>query len=92
MEAGTDEFGKVYQMYFDDVLRAVCHRTSDRQTAEDITQDTFVAAFKLGEGFLAHPKPKLWLLRTARNKLREQYRRARRWSLSRFMESCRISR
>ena len=48
MEVGTDEFGKMYQMYFDDVLRAVYHRISDRQTAEDITQDTFVAAFKLG--------------------------------------------
>ena len=43
MEVGTDEFGKMYQMYFDDVLRAVYHRISDRQTAEDITQDTFVA-------------------------------------------------
>ena len=87
MEVGTDEFGKMYQMYFDDVLRAVYHRISDRQTAEDITQDTFVAAFKLGEGFLAHPKPKLWLLRTARNKLREQYRRARRWGME-PLEEC----
>ena len=79
MEEGTDEFGRVYKAYYGDVFKAVYHKASDRQTAEDITQDTFVAAFKLGEEFLAHPQPKLWLLRTAHNKLCEQYRKAKRW-------------
>ncbi len=76
MEEGTDEFERVYKAYYGDVFKAVYHKTSDRQTAEDITQDTFVAAFKLGEEFLAHPQPKLWLLRTAHYKLYELYRKA----------------
>lgn len=87
MEEGTDEFERVYKAYYGDVFKAVYHKTSDRQTAEDITQDTFVAAFKLGEEFLAHPQPKLWLLRTAHYKLYELYRKAKRWGME-PLEEC----
>ena len=66
MEEGTDEFERVYKAYYGDVFKAVYHKTSDRQTAEDITQDTFVAAFKLGEEFLAHPQYRESLARSAR--------------------------
>jgi len=66
LEEGTDEFERVYKAYYGDVFKAVYHKTSDRQTAEDITQDTFVAAFKLGEEFLAHPQRREALCRAAR--------------------------
>ncbi len=87
MEEEMEEFGKVYKAYFDEVFKAVYHRTSNRQMAEDITQDTFFAAFKQREGFLAHPQPKLWLLRTAHNKLCKLYRKAKRWGME-PLEEC----
>jgi RNA polymerase sigma-70 factor (ECF subfamily) len=77
----TDEFAEVYKAYFDDIFKAVYHRIPNRQIAEDITQDTFFAAFRRGEEFLRHPEPKLWLFRTAHNKILEVYRKAKRWGM-----------
>ena len=78
MDRWMDAFAEIYEAYFDDVFRAVYRKVLDRQTAEDITQDTFFAAFEFGEGFLEHPEPKLWLLRTAYNKIYELYRKRKR--------------
>ena len=78
MDKWIDAFAEVYEAYFDDVFRAVYRKVLDRQTAEDIAQDTFFAAFKLGRDFLGHPEPKLWLLRTAHNKIHELYRKRKR--------------
>ena len=78
MNGWVDEFAEVYKAYFNDVFRAVYRKIPDRQDAEDITQDTFFAAFRLGKDFLGHPQPKLWLFRTARNKRRELYRKRKR--------------
>lgn len=74
----TDEFSKIYMAYFDDVYKAVYRRIPNRQIAEDIVQDTFLVAFKLGGEFLKHPEPKLWLFRTAHYKMLELYRRMKR--------------
>lgn len=79
MNGWIEEFAEVYRAYFNEVFRAVYRKTPDRQDAEDITQDTFFAAFRLGKEFLGHPEPRLWLLRTARNKRRELYRKRKRW-------------
>ncbi len=81
MEKQTDAFTEVYKAYYEVVFKAVYHRIANRQIAEDITQDTFVVAFRLGEDFLRHPEPKLWLLRTAHYKMLEAYRKAKRWGL-----------
>ncbi|MCI9337489.1 MAG: sigma-70 family RNA polymerase sigma factor [Lachnospiraceae bacterium] len=81
MSTETDEFAEVYKAYFDDVFKAVYHRIPNRQMAEDITQDTFFAAFRRGEEFLRHPEPKLWLFRTAHNKILEAYRKTKRWDM-----------
>lgn len=78
MDKWIDAFAEVYEAYFDDVFRAVYRKVLERQTAEDIAQDTFFAAFRIGEHFLEHPEPKLWLLRTAYNKVHELYRRRKR--------------
>ncbi len=87
MDQWTDEFTEVYKTYFNDVFRTVHHKISNRQAAEDITQDTFFAALKLGKDFLDHPKPKLWLLRTAHNKMLELYRESKRWDME-PLEKC----
>lgn len=78
MNGQMDEFTDIYRDYFDDVFKAVYRRIPDRQAAEDIAQDTFLAAFRIGDAFLRHPEPKLWLLRTAHNKMMELYRSAKR--------------
>lgn len=75
MSEKMDEFTEIYKTYFDDIFRLVYRRVLNRQIAEDITQDTFIAAFKIKDKFLGHPEPILWLRRTAYNKIREQYRR-----------------
>lgn len=75
MDGKGDEFAKIYKEYFDDIYRLVYRRIPNRQEAEDIAQDTFFAAFKIRDEFLGHPEPRLWLRRTAKNKIRELYRR-----------------
>lgn len=74
--AGT--FEEAYRAYFNDVLKLVLHKISNRHMAEDIAQDTFIAAFKKGKDFLEHPEPMGWLICTAQLKLKELYRRMRR--------------
>lgn len=71
---GGDEFTALYERYFNRIFKYVCRRISDVQTAEDIAQDTFCAAYAKKQDFLGHAQPLRWLLCTARNKLRERYR------------------
>lgn len=71
---GADEFAVFYQKYFDRIYGYVYRRISDVQTAEDIAQDTFCAAYAKRQVFLGHAQPLRWLLRTARNKILELYR------------------
>lgn len=71
---GADEFAVFYQKYFDRIFGYVYRRISDVQTAEDIAQDTFCAAYAKRQVFLGHAQPLRWLLRTARNKILELYR------------------
>lgn len=75
MEGKADEFTEIYKMYFNEVFALAYRQVLNRQIAEDIAQDTFFAAFKIKEEFLEHPEPRLWLRRTAHNKMKEFYRR-----------------
>lgn len=75
MDGEVDEFEEIYKAYFDDIFKMVYRRVLNRQEAEDIAQETFFAAFKIRDEFLGHPQPRLWLRRTANNKMRELYRR-----------------
>ena len=78
MDGEVDKFEKIYKLYFGDIFRLAYRRILNRQEAEDIAQDTFFAAFKIRDDFLGHPEPRLWLRRTANNKIRELYRRRKR--------------
>lgn len=73
---GTDEFAVFYERYFNRIFRYAYRRISDVQTAEDIAQDTFCAAYAKKQDFLGHAQPLKWLFSTARNKIRELYRYA----------------
>ena len=73
---GTDEFAVFYERYFNRIFRYAYRRISDVQTAEDIAQDTFCAAYAKKQDFLGHAQPLKWLFSTAINKIRELYRYA----------------
>lgn len=77
----SEKFAEIYRKNFNDVFRYVRYRISDLQVAEDITQETFYAALEKGGDFLKHPYPKRWLLRTARYKVYELYRKMKYWSM-----------
>lgn len=75
MTGTTEEFEIFYREYFNRVYKYVYRKIPNPQVAEDITQDTFYAAYVKCQELARHPKPELWLLRTAHNKMLEFYRR-----------------
>lgn len=67
-----------YNAYFRDVYKFVFRRIGNKAVAEDITHDVFCAALNKMDEFRNHPEPKKWLMVTARNKMRELYRKMKR--------------
>ena len=50
------------------------HKTSNKEIAEDIVQDTFYSAYKSIEKFEGKSSPKTWLLSILNNKIIDYYR------------------
>jgi len=71
--APTASFTSLYEAHADTVLSYVNRRCRDRSLAEDITQDVFVAAVMTFDD--ADPIGTRWLLRVARNRLVDLWRR-----------------
>jgi RNA polymerase sigma-70 factor (ECF subfamily) len=67
-------FGEVYERYVDDVYAYVRTRVGDPRLAEDLTQDTFVNAFRGVGRFHWQGAVKPWLLRIAHNRVANHYR------------------
>lgn len=88
----ADEIAEFYNKYYDTVYKYVYREIPNRQVAEDIAQDTFLIALEKKEEFLVHPAPMLWLLRTARNKMLELYRRMRYWEFEPLVEKGELAR
>lgn len=84
----TDGLEAIYKEHYRKVYKFVYRNLRNKQMAEDITQDTFYAALKLGDDFLLHPKPELWLMVTARYKMYELYRKMKRWAAVSLEEEC----
>jgi len=61
--------------YSDDMLSWALYRTSDRQSGEDLVQETFIAAFKSFDSFKQKSQPKTWLYSILNNKLTDYHRR-----------------
>jgi RNA polymerase sigma-70 factor (ECF subfamily) len=60
-----------------DVWRFAYHLTRNRTVADDVTQETFLRAFKSLHSFRGQAKFTSWLLRIARNCAVDSYRRTR---------------
>lgn len=77
----NDALAEIYREAFGDVYKFVYHKVRNRHVAEDIVQDAFLVAVAKGEEFLNHPKPKAWLMLTARYKLMELNKKLKRWDM-----------
>ena len=63
------------QLYEKDLLRICCLYLRDRNTAEDIVQETFLKAYRNMDSFRGESSEKTWLIRIALNCCRD-YRRS----------------
>lgn len=72
------EAAALHAQYLDDVFRYVSRRVPQREEAEDITAETFAAAFEALPKFRGGCEPRLWLLGIARRKIADAGRRRKR--------------
>jgi RNA polymerase sigma-70 factor (ECF subfamily) len=71
--------GWVYE-HGDDLYGWALHKTGDRETAEDLVQDTFLAAIRSVKSFKGQSQPKTWLYAILKNKITDHFRDAYRRS------------
>lgn len=60
--------------YGDDMYSWAYYKTSSKETAEDLVQDTMVSAFKSFERYKEGSNPKTWLYTILNNKIIDYYR------------------
>lgn len=61
--------------YTDDFFKHAFYKTSSREIAEDLVQDTFLSAYQSWEKFQHKSAPKTWLYAILNNKIRDFYRK-----------------
>ena len=64
---GVPDFEEIYRAYFADVYRYILALSRDAQTAEEVTQETFVRALTAIDGFRGECQIRVWLCQIARN-------------------------
>ncbi len=67
-------FEDLVRQYQGDVWRFAFHFTRDRTLADDVTQETFLRAFRFLRGFRGDSRFSSWLFRIARNCAMDQIR------------------
>jgi RNA polymerase sigma-70 factor, ECF subfamily len=68
-------FEELVRMFLPDVYRLAWHLVRDRQTAEDVAQETFLGAYRAIGRFRLGEKFSTWLFRIARNRSIDALRR-----------------
>ncbi|NJN26766.1 MAG: sigma-70 family RNA polymerase sigma factor [Cyclobacteriaceae bacterium] len=61
--------------YSDELFRWAVYRTNNREIAQDMVQDTFLAAIKSQEAFQNKAKVKTWLFSILNNKIMDHHRK-----------------
>ena len=70
-----DWIAALYRQSYLRLYRVAYRLTGSMETAEELTQDTFLWALLHGEELMTHPKPEAWLMRTLTNLVRNENRR-----------------
>lgn len=74
----TEQFGALYDAYFQKIYNYIFYRTRHRETAEDLVSATFLKAVKyLGSFDARKGNFSAWIYRIARNTLYDHYRGAK---------------
>jgi RNA polymerase sigma-70 factor (ECF subfamily) len=60
--------------YSDPLFSWAFYKTSSKETAEDLVQDTFLAAYNKLDTFKGNSQPKTWLFSILNNKIIDHYR------------------
>ena len=71
-------FGRLYDRFVQPVYRYVYGRVGDVHEAEDITSQTFIAAYESLGRYRERGYFSAWLFRIARSKMNDHFRRSRR--------------
>src|SRR5919106_4639265 len=71
----VDAFAQLVRAYQPDVWRLVVHLVHDHELANDITQDSFVRAYRFLKRYRGDSKFSTWLFAIARNCAHDELRR-----------------
>lgn len=74
LKQDSDAFGQLIERYATVIVNLAYRMVGDRTEAEDLAQETFVAAFKSLSTFRAESKFSTWLYRIAANKCKDWLR------------------
>ena len=78
----VEAFGRLYDKYYHEISRYIYHRTFDHALTEDLTSNTFYAAFRHIQRFKWKRIPfGAWLYRIATNEIRMHYRKQKQASV-----------
>ncbi len=80
LQAKTDSaaFGRLYDLYVQPVYRYLYSRVGSVHEAEDLTSQTFIAAYEALPKYHERGLFAAWLLRIARSKMYDQFRKRKR--------------
>ena len=73
----SQAFAEIYDLYAAKIFGFASHMAGNREDAEDITQNTFLLAFRNLKNLREHEHFEQWLYKIARN---EVYKKRRKWS------------
>lgn len=74
-QSWKDWIAALYRQSYLRLYRVAYRLTGSMETAEELTQDTFLWALLHGEELMTHPKPEAWLMRTLTNLVKNENRR-----------------
>ena len=80
-QSDTAAAGQLFDKYYPEIFRFICHSTVNHAVSEDLTSNVFFSAFRHLGLFRWRRIPfRAWLYRIATNELRMHYRRQKRMS------------